>query len=100
MDHESYAEWAKQNRTRMLMISAPRGRIYNRDGKLIVENYSSYSRIIIRRRRDMRGVAEEIEFLVKMKLIALNPCPDAAFTRRWILIRSKLLKNKATRCHQ
>lgn len=63
MNHESYAEQARQNRTRLLTIPAPRGKIFDRYGKLLVENYPSYSIIISR--RDMRSVAEEIELLVK-----------------------------------
>jgi penicillin-binding protein 2 len=61
LNHESYAERAKQNRTRVLLLPAPRGRIYDRHGKLLADSRSSYNIVISR--KDMRSVDEVIEIL-------------------------------------
>lgn len=62
LNHASFAEDAQQNRTRVLAIPAPRGRIYNRNGKTLAESRSAYNNIISR--RGMRSVAKETEILV------------------------------------
>jgi penicillin-binding protein 2 len=62
LNHKSFAEQAKQNRTRVLAIPASRGKIYDRNGKPLVESRPAYN--IIVSRRDMRSVAEETETLV------------------------------------
>jgi hypothetical protein len=62
MNHESFAERARQNRTRSLLIPAPRGKIFGRNGGVLAESRPSYN--IIVSRRDMRSVTEEIEILV------------------------------------
>jgi penicillin-binding protein 2 len=61
LNHESFAEQARQNRTRLLPIPAPRGKIYDRNGRILAECRPSYN--IIVSRRDMRSVTEEIEIL-------------------------------------
>ena len=62
MNHESFAERARQNRTRSLLIPAPRGKIFGRNGGVLAESRPSYN--IIVSRRDMRSVTEETEILV------------------------------------
>ncbi len=43
-----YSEKAERNRIKSLPIPAPRGRILDRDGRVIVDNHSSYSLILSR----------------------------------------------------
>jgi penicillin-binding protein 2 len=43
-----YNEQAEHNRIKLLPIPAPRGRILDRDGRVIVDNHSSYSLILTR----------------------------------------------------
>ena len=43
-----YNEQAERNRIKQLPIPAPRGRILDRDGRVIVDNHSSYSLILTR----------------------------------------------------
>ena len=46
---EFYGERAEQNSIKSVPITAPRGRILDRDGRVIVDNYASFSLIIARR---------------------------------------------------
>jgi len=45
---EKYNEQAERNRIKQLPIPAPRGRILDREGRVIVDNHSSYSLILSR----------------------------------------------------
>ncbi|MBI4892034.1 MAG: penicillin-binding protein 2, partial [Acidobacteria bacterium] len=48
VNEEFYSEKAQQNQIKSLPIPAPRGRILDRDGRVIVDNHSSY-RVILSR---------------------------------------------------
>jgi penicillin-binding protein 2 len=52
-DH--YADLAEKNRIRSIPIIAPRGRMLDRDGKLLVDNYPSFSILLL---RDNPGLME------------------------------------------
>lgn len=52
VEGEHYAELAENNRLRKLPIKAPRGLIYDRTGKLLVENIPSYNLLVDRSRSD------------------------------------------------
>src|SRR5437763_1268053 len=45
---ERYSSLAEQNRTRKVPILAPRGKIYDREGRILVDNYPSVSALLIR----------------------------------------------------
>src|SRR5579871_57977 len=45
---DSYASLAEKNRTRDVPILAPRGRILDRNGRTIVDNYPSYTALLLR----------------------------------------------------
>ncbi len=45
---EVYNERAEQNRIKSLPLLAPRGKIYDRDGRVIVDNHSSWTLILSR----------------------------------------------------
>ena len=45
---EFYSERAEQNYVKAVPVLAPRGRIFDRDGRVIVDNHSSYSLILSR----------------------------------------------------
>jgi penicillin-binding protein 2 len=45
---EKYENLAEQNRVRKVPILAPRGKIYDREGRIIVDNYPSVSALLIR----------------------------------------------------
>lgn len=45
---EKYSSLAEQNRIRKVPILAPRGKIYDREGRILVDNYPSVSALLIR----------------------------------------------------
>ena len=47
-NEETYSEAAARNRIKSLPILAPRGKILDRDGRMIVDNHSSFSLILSR----------------------------------------------------
>src|SRR6201998_3415161 len=48
MQSDFYASLAGRNRIRTVPILAPRGKILDRDGRVIVENYASFSALLLR----------------------------------------------------
>src|SRR6476659_6462665 len=48
VQHVKYAEIAENNHQRTLALSAPRGLVFDRDGRILVENRHSYSVSIVR----------------------------------------------------
>lgn len=58
---EYYAGLAEQNRIRTIPILAPRGRILDREGRTIVDNYPSFSALLLRdQSRDLNADADKI----------------------------------------
>jgi penicillin-binding protein 2 len=58
---DEYATRSDQNRIRQVPILAPRGKIYDRDGQLIVDNYPSFSALLLRdQMRDLNADAQKI----------------------------------------
>ncbi|HLY15565.1 MAG TPA: penicillin-binding transpeptidase domain-containing protein, partial [Bryobacteraceae bacterium] len=59
-----YNEQAERNRIKQLPIPAPRGKILDRDGRVIVDNHSSYSLILTRENLNtehLRTIAEGLD---------------------------------------
>jgi penicillin-binding protein 2 len=48
VQHDKFAEMAENNHQRTLALRAPRGLVFDRDGRVLVENRSSYSVSIVR----------------------------------------------------
>jgi penicillin-binding protein 2 len=48
VQHAKYAEIAENNHQRTLALRAPRGLVFDRDGRVLVENRNSYSISIVR----------------------------------------------------
>jgi penicillin-binding protein 2 len=58
---EEYVTRSEQNRIKEVPILAPRGKIYDRDGQLIVDNYPSFSALLLRdQMRDLNADAQKI----------------------------------------
>ncbi len=58
---EFYSQQAEKNRIKALPVPAPRGKILDRDGRVIVDNHSSYSLMLLRENlkpEQVRPVAE------------------------------------------
>src|ERR1700676_111006 len=61
MQSGKYAQLAEQNRVRNVPILAPRGKILDREGRIIVDNYPSFSALLLRdSSRDLNADAEAI----------------------------------------
>ena len=48
MQSEFYAGLAERNRVRTVPILAPRGKILDREGRVIVDNYPSFTALLLR----------------------------------------------------
>src|SRR5712675_1605127 len=48
VQHAKYEEMAENNHQRTLALRAPRGLVFDRDGRVLVENRQSYSISIVR----------------------------------------------------
>src|SRR5579862_4447691 len=67
VQHDKYAELAENNNQRTLALRAPRGVVFDRDGRVLVENRHSYSISIVRERtkdlnRTVRLLASVLRF--------------------------------------
>src|SRR6202140_1789839 len=69
MQSGKYAQLAEQNRVRNVPILGPRGKILDREGRVIVDNYPSFSALLLRdSARDLNADADTIA-----KGLHLNP---------------------------
>src|ERR1700756_3777799 len=58
---DEYTTRSEQNRIRQVPVLAPRGKIYDREGQLIVDNYPSFSALLLRdQMRDVNADAQKI----------------------------------------
>ena len=48
IDSDKYAQWAERNKVRAIPVIAPRGRMLDRDGRDLVDNYPSFSVLLLR----------------------------------------------------
>src|ERR1700731_2324371 len=48
IDSDKYAQWGERNKGRSIPVIAPRGRMLDRDGRVLVDNYQSFSVLLLR----------------------------------------------------
>src|SRR4249920_3933382 len=61
MQSDKYSQLAEMNRVRNVPILAPRGKILDREGRVIVDNYPSFTALLLRdSTRDLTGDADLI----------------------------------------
>src|SRR6201997_4822468 len=61
MQSDYYSLAAERNHTRNVPVLAPRGKILDREGRIIVDNYPSFSALLLRdSTRDLNADADEI----------------------------------------
>jgi penicillin-binding protein 2 len=61
VDNDRYSSLAEKNRVRNVPILAPRGKILDRNGRIIVDNYPSFTALLLRdQSRDLNADAEMI----------------------------------------
>jgi penicillin-binding protein 2 len=58
IDSDKYGQMAERNRVRSIPIIAPRGRMLDRDGRVLVDNYPSFSVLLLR--DDMAAVEKNL----------------------------------------
>lgn len=58
VDSDKYGQMAERNRVRSIPIIAPRGRMLDRDGRVLVDNYPSFSVLLLR--DDMNAVEKNL----------------------------------------
>ena len=58
IDSDKYGQMAERNRVRSIPIIAPRGRMLDRDGRVLVDNYPSFSVLLLR--DDMPAVEKNL----------------------------------------
>jgi penicillin-binding protein 2 len=58
LDFNYYAQLAERNRVRSIPVIAPRGRMLDREGRVLVDNYPSFSVLLLR--EDMTLVAQHL----------------------------------------
>jgi penicillin-binding protein 2 len=59
--NDYYSNLAEQNRIKQIPILAPRGKILDREGRIIVDNYPSFSVLLMRdQKRDLMADADKI----------------------------------------
>ena len=68
-DSERYSTLAERNRVRTIPILAPRGKILDREGRIIVDNYPSFSALLLRDQlKDINADLEKISAGLHMPL--------------------------------
>ena len=48
VDSDKFQQWAERNRVRSIPVIAPRGRMLDRDGRVLIDNYPSFSVLLLR----------------------------------------------------
>ena len=57
IDSDRYAQMAERNRMRSIPIIAPRGSMLDREGRVLVDNYPSFSVLLLRDDPERSGKA-------------------------------------------
>src|SRR3954471_1770186 len=67
VQHAKYEELAENNHQRTLALRAPRGLVFDRDGRVLVENRHSYSISIVREHtKDLNRTIEMLSAVLGM----------------------------------
>src|SRR5258708_25288714 len=70
IDSDRYAQMAERNRVRSIPIIAPRGSMLDREGRVLVDNYPSFSVLLL------RDSPEQVEKLLPQIADGLGMTPD------------------------
>src|SRR5437868_15414581 len=65
---ERYLSLADQNRIRKVPILAPRGKIYDREGRILVDNYPSVSALLVREQMPKDSAADIAKIAVGLPM--------------------------------
>ncbi len=74
IDSDKYSQWADRNRIRSIPVIAPRGRMLDRDGRVLVDNYPSFSVLLLR--DDPALVMKELPMIAEGLGVPINDLAD------------------------
>jgi penicillin-binding protein 2 len=74
IDSDKYLQWADRNRIRSIPVIAPRGRMLDRDGRVLVDNYPSFSVLLLR--DDPALIAKNLPTIAEGLGVPLNDLAD------------------------
>ncbi len=74
IDSDKYGQMAERNRVRSIPIIAPRGRMLDRDGRVLVDNYPSFSVLLLR--DDMGAVEKNLPAIADGLGLSLDDLKD------------------------
>jgi len=74
IDADKYGQLAERNRVRSIPIIAPRGRMLDRDGRVLVDNYPSFSVLLLR--DDAAAVAKNLPAIADGLGLSLDDLKD------------------------
>jgi penicillin-binding protein 2 len=74
IDSDKYGVMAERNRVRSIPIIAPRGRMLDRDGRVLVDNYPSFSVLLLR--DDMAAVEKNLPAIADGLGLSLDDLKD------------------------
>jgi len=74
VDSDKYGQMAERNRVRSIPIIAPRGRMLDRDGRVLVDNYPSFSVLLLR--DDMAAVEKNLPAIADGLGLSLDDLKD------------------------
>jgi penicillin-binding protein 2 len=74
IDSDKYSQWADRNRIRSIPVIAPRGRMLDRDGRVLVDNYPSFSVLLLR--DDPALVMKNLPIIAEGLGVPLNDLAD------------------------
>jgi penicillin-binding protein 2 len=74
IDSDKYSQWADRNRIRSIPVIAPRGRMLDRDGRVLVDNYPSFSVLLLR--DDPNLVLKQLPMIAEGLGVPLNDLAD------------------------
>ena len=80
VDSDKYGVMAERNRVRSIPIIAPRGRMLDRDGRVLVDNYPSFSVLLLR--DDMNAVDKNLAAIADGLGIKLEDLQDQLVTTK------------------
>jgi penicillin-binding protein 2 len=74
IDSDKYGVMAERNRVRSIPVIAPRGRMLDRDGRVLVDNYPSFSVLLLR--DDMATVEKSLPVIAEGLGLSLDDLQD------------------------
>lgn len=82
VDSDHYQELAEKNRIRAIPLIAPRGKMLDREGRVIVDNYPSFTVLLLR--DDMAQVQQELPQISEGLNVSMDDLKQQIDAARWL----------------